>query len=83
MNKKIDFENKVFRIIADTLGIKKERISLDSRIEELARDSIQLFELILAFEKEFRQKADYEDLINIETVGDIVKYVSFNYGKRH
>lgn len=68
-------EGRVFDLISKNLGIDKERISQDARIEDLSRDSIQLFELILAFEKEFGKKANYDDLIKIITVGDIIEYL--------
>ena len=70
-----NLENKVFKIISDSLGIVQNEIKLDSKIEELSEDSIQLFGLIMAFENEFKAKVQYEDLIKIETVGDIIKYI--------
>lgn len=66
-------------VIADTLGTPREDITLQSKIEELTSDSIQLFELILAFEREFKAEADYTDLMAIETVADIVAYLEKRY----
>jgi len=70
-----NLENKVFKIISDSLGIVQNEVRLDSKIEELSQDSIQLFGLIMAFENEFQSKVQYEDLMKIETVGDIIGYI--------
>jgi acyl carrier protein len=66
---------RVYDIIARTLGVAPQAIHADDEIEQLAHDSIQLFELILAFEQEFQQEVDYTDLMHIRTVEDIVRYV--------
>jgi len=70
-----NLEEKVFRIICDSLKIKRNEFNPDSKIEDLSHDSIQLFGLIIAFEKEFRHKTRYDDIIKIKTVGDIIKYL--------
>lgn len=67
--------DKTFALIADTLKIKKEDIKIDSNLADLCADSIQLFELILSFEKEFGIEAKYDDLIQILTVQDIIEYL--------
>jgi acyl carrier protein len=71
-------QKAVFDIIVDVLGIEQSRVTLDARIEDLAEDSIQLFSLILAFEKQYHTEVDYDDLIEIDTVGDIVRYLDKN-----
>ena len=67
-------EQRVMVLVAETLHQKVEDITLATRIEDLAEDSIALFGLITAFEKEFNLEANYEDLLEIETVGDIIRY---------
>jgi len=71
-------KEKVFRIISENFGIDKNKIKLNSKVEDLSRDSIQLFELILAFEKELEHQVQYEDLMQIITVNDIIKYIEKN-----
>lgn len=61
-------------IIATSLNIPIETITEDSRIEELSVDSIQLFELLLAFEKAYTIETTYEDVVQLHTVRDIVDY---------
>ncbi|MCG2808939.1 MAG: phosphopantetheine-binding protein [Candidatus Portnoybacteria bacterium] len=63
------------KIISKSLDLDENKINLNSEIEDLTRDSIQLFELVIALEKEFGYQAKYEDLIKIITVGDIIEYI--------
>lgn len=66
---------KVYRIIARSLEFNVKDIAPTDRLEDISDDSIQLFELVLAFEKEFNTQVKYEDLMQIETVGDILAYI--------
>lgn len=67
---------KTIEIISTTLDTPKEKVFMDAKLVDLTEDSIQLFELIMAFEKSFDIKTEYEDIIRIETPGDIVEYVA-------
>ena len=71
-----EIQKKVLKVISDNLKIDEAKISLNSKIEDLSQDSIQLFQLIIAFEKEFKQQVQYEDLMQIITVGDIIRYIT-------
>lgn len=68
-------EERILKVLGATLEKDPEEIHLEDNITDLAKDSIQLFELVIHLEKEFDQKAKYEDLMDIVTVGDIVRYV--------
>ncbi|MFZ2187452.1 MAG: phosphopantetheine-binding protein [Candidatus Moraniibacteriota bacterium] len=73
MNKKI-FEI-VKGVIFETLQVDTEGVSLEDKIEDICQDSIQIFSLVMNFEKKFNYRINYGDLIKIETVGDIVDLV--------
>jgi len=73
---KDNIEDKVLKIISKNLNVNKSSIKLRSKIEDLSADSIALFGLIVAFEKEFKHEVAYEDLIRIITVKDIIKYIN-------
>ncbi len=75
IEQKTGLQDKVTQVIVTTLKLTPSAFTMDTALEDLAEDSIQLFELVLAFEKEFGMKAKYEELISIETVGDIVAYL--------
>ena len=46
-------EEKVRKVIADTLGIKEEKITPESIIDDLGADSLDRIEVVMALEKEF------------------------------
>lgn len=75
INKLNTMENKIIRIISQTLGVAQEEINPSDKLVDLAPDSIKLFELLIALEQSFEHKADYQDVANIETVGQVFAYV--------
>lgn len=63
-------------IIVDLLGVDEEKVTLDARFrEDLEADSLDLVELIMAFEDKFGGEISDEDAQSITTVGEAVKYV--------
>lgn len=69
-------KEEVINIMARVFAIDPSTITLDARMEDLAEDSVQLFALILAFEEYYSTQIEYDDLVSIDTVGDVVSYVS-------
>ena len=66
-------------IIKDLLGADEEKITMDARFrEELEADSLDLVELIMAFEDKFGAEISDEDAQKITTVGEAVKYIDAN-----
>lgn len=67
---------KVQAIIVELLGVPKEKVKLDAKFrEDLEADSLDLVELIMAFEEEFNAEISDDDAQAINTVGDVVKYI--------
>jgi acyl carrier protein len=67
---------KVKGIVADILSIDEDKITSDARFrEDLGADSLDLVELIMAFEDEFGGRISDEDAREISTVGDAVEYI--------
>ncbi len=63
-------------IIVDLLGADESKITMDARFrEDLEADSLDLVELIMAFEDKFGGEISDEDAQKITTVGEAVKYV--------
>ena len=44
-------------------------------VDDLGADSLDLFEMVMAFEEAFEVEIPSEDLEQIQTVGDVVKYL--------
>jgi acyl carrier protein len=67
---------RVTDIIVDLLGVEPEKVTPDARFrEDLEADSLDLVELIMAFEEEFGGEISDEDAQKITTVGEAVSYV--------
>jgi len=66
-------------IIKDLLGADEDKITMEARFrEELEADSLDLVELIMAFEDKFGAEISDDDAQKIATVGDAVKYIDAN-----
>ena len=71
-----DTYTEVKAIIKDLLGADEEKITPEARFrEELEADSLDLVELIMAFEDKFGAEISDEDAQKITTVGDAVTYI--------
>ena len=69
-------EEKVKKIIVEQLGIPSDEVTSDAKfVDDLGADSLDIVELIMAFEEEFDIEIPDEDAEKIETVGDAVKYI--------
>ena len=67
---------KVKKIIIDQLGVQEDQVTEDAKfIEDLGADSLDLVELIMAFEEEFGQDIPDEDSEKLVSVGDAIRYV--------
>jgi acyl carrier protein len=58
------------------LGADESKITMDARFrEELEADSLDLVELIMAFEDKFGAEISDKDAQSITTVGEAVRYI--------
>lgn len=71
-----DVFKDVKAIIVEQLGVEEGKVTLEARFrEDLEADSLDIVELIMAFEDKFGGEISDEDAQNITTVGDVVKYI--------
>jgi acyl carrier protein len=71
-----DTFGEVKSVIVELLGVEEEEITPDSRFrEDLEADSLDLVELIMAFEEKFGGEISDEDAQKITTVGEAVSYI--------
>ena len=69
--------NKVKNIIIEQLGADEDEIIMEANFrDDLEADSLDLVELIMAFEEEFGGEISDEEAQNITTVGGAVAYLS-------
>ncbi len=63
-------------IIAETLKVDKDKVTEQASFaDDLKADSLDLVELIMAFEDEYGVEIPDEDAQKIRTVGDALAYV--------
>ncbi len=71
--------DKVRDIVVEQLGVEADEVSLESTfIDDLGADSLDIVELIMAFEEEFSIEIPDEAAEKIKTVQDVVNYIDQN-----
>ncbi len=68
-------EAKVKGIIADQLEVATDKLTMDTTFEDIDADSLDIVELVMALEEEFDLEISDQEIENIKTVGDVVKYI--------
>ena len=69
-----EIQERVVAIIVDQLGVDESEVTMDARFrEDLEADSLDLVELMMAFEEEFGGEISDEEAQKITTVGEVVE----------
>lgn len=67
---------KVRKIVADQLSVDIDLVVPEADfIKELEADSLDVVELVMAFEEAFDIEIDDDDASQISTVGDAIKFI--------
>ncbi|MBQ8931957.1 MAG: acyl carrier protein [Ruminiclostridium sp.] len=70
---------KVKAIIVDQLDVDENDVTEASNIQDdLGADSLDIVDLVMSFEEEFDIEIPDDQVENIKTVGDIVKFIEEN-----
>jgi len=78
MSEQDTFE-KVKSIVVEQLGVDEKEVKMDAAyIDDLGADSLDIVELIMAFEEEFGIEIPDEAAEKIKTVQDVVSYIDQN-----
>lgn len=71
---------KIKDIVVEQLGVNEDEVKLETNfIEDLGADSLDLFQVVMDLEDAFNVKVD--NVENIKTVGDAVRYIENVIGK--
>ena len=77
----MDVEQKVKEIICEQLSVEESEVVREaSFIETLNADSLDIVELIMAFEEAFEIEIPDDDAEKIQTIGDAVRYLKGKLG---
>ena len=70
-----DVKSRVKRIIASHLELEVDMLTDDATFKDFGADSIEIVELILAFEVEFGIEIPESDAENLRSLKDIYTYI--------
>ena len=75
---------KVKSIIVEQLGVDEDEVTLDASFtEDLGADSLDIVELVMAFEEEFGIEIPDEEAEKISNVREAVDYIQNNAGEQN
>ena len=68
--------DKVKKIVVENLAVSEDQVTPEARfVEDLGADSLDLVELVVAFEEEFGSDIPDEDAEKLTTVGSAIEYI--------
>lgn len=68
--------DKIKDIIVEQLNVEEDAVTMEASItEDLGADSLDVVDLVMSIEESFDVEIPDEEVENIKTVGDIVKYI--------
>ena len=68
--------DKLKEILVDVLGVEEDNVKPESKfVEDLGADSLDLVELIMAFEDKFGIEISDEEAEKMVTVKDVLDYI--------
>ncbi len=70
---------KVKAILSEQFDMEEDSITADTSIaDDLGADSLDVVDLLMSIEDEFEIEVPEEEVDNIKTVGELVKYIEDN-----
>ena len=72
----MDIADRVKELVVEQLGVEAEEVTEGaSFVDDLGADSLDIVELVMAFEEEFDLEIPDEDAEKIQTVGHAIEYI--------
>ena len=76
-----DTAERVQKIVVEHLGVESDKVTQDaSFIDDLGADSLDIVELVMAFEEEFGVEIPDDAAEKITTVKDAISYIDEHKG---
>lgn len=75
----MDVFERIRAMLAEQLDIEEDKITMESDIlEDFEADSLDIVDMVMTLEDEFGIEIPDEEIENLHTVGDVVRYVEEN-----
>jgi acyl carrier protein len=72
----VSTKDQVIEIVCDRLGTTADKLTDETSFtKDLGADSLDLVELVMAFEDTFGMSIPDEETQKIQTIGDTIKYI--------
>lgn len=72
-------KEEVINIVSDVLEVDKNELNENTNlVKDLKAESLDLVDLVSAFEEKYNFEIPDKDIKNLETIGDIIKYIDQN-----
>lgn len=70
---------KVREILCEQLDLEEDTVTMESNIaDDLGADSLDVVDMLMSLEDEFDVEIPDEEIENMKTVGNLVKYIEAN-----
>jgi len=74
-----DTADRVKKIVVEHLGVEADKVTVESSfIDDLGADSLDIVELVMAFEEEFDIEIPDDAAEKIATIKDAIDFISAN-----
>jgi acyl carrier protein len=74
---------RVCDVVCETLGVNREQLTPQTNFrDDVAADSIDVVELVMALEEEFEITIPEADAARLRTVGAAIEYIEQEQGRR-
>ncbi len=71
-----EIESRVQKIIAEQLNVGQEEVTMEaSFVDDLGADSLDIVELVMKLEEEFKITISDEEASKLKTVGDSIQFI--------
>jgi acyl carrier protein len=73
----MNIEEKAREIIAKQLGVEQDKILMEASFtDDLGADSLDIVELVMAFEETFQVEIPDDDAEKLSRVKDVIEYIT-------
>jgi acyl carrier protein len=72
----MEVQERVFAKVAETMGVEKGKLTLETTFDELGADSLDMVEFSMDVEEEFGIVIEQSDIAAIKTLGDAIEFIN-------